>query len=89
MSWEVGAQRAQEAHHAGGDVLGRGEVRGKWDVVVYRAHRGRFKDRWKWWWVSEATLEVEEQGDEQVHDARVVYTAVAVGVDGNESLVWF
>ena len=44
MSREVGAQRAQEAHHPRGNVLGRGEVRGEGEVVVYRAHGGRFKD---------------------------------------------
>ena len=89
MSGEVGAQRAQEAHHACGNVLGRGQIRSEWEVVVYRAHGRRFKYRRKWWWVSEATSEVEERSDERVRDARVVYTVVAVGVDGNESLVWF
>ena len=37
----------------------------------------------------EAASEVEERGDERVRDARVVYPVVAVGVDGDEGLVWF
>ena len=84
----MGAQRTQEAHHASGDVLGCGEIRGK-GVVVYRAHGGNFKDEWEGRWVPEAASEVEERCDERVRDPRVVYAVVRVDVDGDEGLVWF
>ena len=73
MSGEVGAQLAQEAHHPCGDVLRRGRIWSKGEMVVYRGHGGRFKDEWEGWGVPEAASEVEERGDEWVRDARVVY----------------
>ena len=75
----MGAQRAQEAHHASGNVVGCGEVRGK-GVVVYQAHGGKFKDGWEGWWVPDAASGVEERRDERVRDPRVVYAVVPVGL---------
>lgn len=38
--------------------------------------------------VLEAESEVKEEGDERVRDARVVYAVVALGIDGDEGLIW-
>ena len=88
-SGEAGAQLAQEVHHPCGNVLRRGKIWNEGEVVVYRAHGGRFKDGWEGWWMPEAASEVEERGDEWVRDARVVYPIVAFGIDSDEGLVWF
>jgi hypothetical protein len=39
------------------------------------------------WWVPEAASEVKEGGDERVRDARVVYAAVAVGIEAQDARV--